>query len=606
MEFLGTEVESPLRFLEPVSIGDSPTTRVGASETIQQEEQDLGSWSERVGRLSTALLDDAVRRSLAETVRFPRSARAFTNLGQALLNSDQVEEAVAAFQAASELAPDNPRAMSGVGQGLLKLGQLEEARSWFERVIELRPSDSSALMGLASVELSLGNNQAYADLLESLIEYRPEAVTPRYYLGVALTEMGRPDEAIAVLREATRIDPHFASAHLALGQAFHKQGNLSRALHEFRVALTVMPDFIRAKHAMVQVLAEKGEFDEALSLLDDILSWTDEDLEALELRAWVHFKSRNFKKARRDLHKIVGAIAHTSLVGTDTHARILSNLGTCYWSLGNWDDAEVQFSHAIKHAPTNPVPYHNFGRLLIASDQPDRAVSVLQSCLRRFPSDTTSRRLLIRSLDRLNQVDRAIDELQRWVESDEAPGSAWAMLGYFLTARRREPDVAAMLLERAYKRFPDDSLLANNLAYALLMQGNAKRAREVLEGLCSNRPRRELFDSLPVLHATWGLLRLHEGDRIGALRGYEAAEHEALRDGDTVLAASLRRKRHLEFARMDLTEGNLSAARDEIRLGLAVSGEDSPRFRDELLELDAATRASNPDFYSGGDKHVSS
>lgn len=128
-------------------------------------------------------------------------------------------------------------------------------------------------------------------------------------------------------------------------------------------------------------------------------------------------------------------------------------------------------------------------------------------------------------------------------------------------------DEALEVLREAHDRFPDETGIVNNLAYVHLMRGEPSEARKVLEIV--NVAER---NSSVYLTATWGLLKLWEGDLSEAVELYQSASELASSLGKRVLALTARQKMHLELARHFLRIGNRQKAAIEVRKGLSIGG----------------------------------
>jgi protein O-GlcNAc transferase len=101
------------------------------------------------------------------------------NLGNALRDRGQLDEAMAAYRRALELKPDYPEAQqSGRCTGRERQGRVDEAMAAYRRALELKPDYAEA-----------HNN-----------------------LGNALKERGQLDEAIAAYRRALELKPDYPEA----------------------------------------------------------------------------------------------------------------------------------------------------------------------------------------------------------------------------------------------------------------------------------------------------------------------------------------------------------------------------------------------------------
>jgi len=113
------------------------------------------------------------------------------NLGLALAQKGQVDEAVTHFRKALEIKPDYANAHQNLGVALVGQGQLDTAIAHFRRALELKPD----YPGITH------NN-----------------------LGIVLARRGQFDEAIAHFRKALEITPDYAEARNNLDLALRMRG----------------------------------------------------------------------------------------------------------------------------------------------------------------------------------------------------------------------------------------------------------------------------------------------------------------------------------------------------------------------------------------------
>jgi Tfp pilus assembly protein PilF len=128
---------------------------------------------------------------------------AHTNLGVALRDRGQPDEAIKEYRAAIKLDPKNAKLHSNLGNALLDRGQPDEAIREHRAAIELDPK-------LAPLHYNLGN---------------------------ALFDQKQLDEAIREYRVAITLDPKLAVAHGALGQALLQLGRFVEAREAMRRCL---------------------------------------------------------------------------------------------------------------------------------------------------------------------------------------------------------------------------------------------------------------------------------------------------------------------------------------------------------------------------------
>jgi tetratricopeptide (TPR) repeat protein len=177
----------------------------------------------------------------------------------------------------------------------------------------------------------------------------------------------------------------------------------------------------------------------------------------------------------------------------------------------------------------------------------------------------------------VGDYDRAISELQPLISKGTSNIGAYANLSWLLADAKHDYSASLSILLDASSRFPNDTVIANNLAYVHLMLDRVPLARVILQRL---RPK---IEGNVALTATWGLLHLKEGNQQRAREFYETAAHTASQMGNKKLAATVRQKMHLEFARSALSRNEVANARREVELGLRAEGRAD--YKSDLLRL---------------------
>jgi tetratricopeptide (TPR) repeat protein len=87
----------------------------------------------------------------------PQHARAWQNLGNALVDADRAPEAETAYARAIELDPDSAAAYSGLGCALTAGGRIEPAIAAFDRALALRPDFAEAHWNQGFARLLVGD-----------------------------------------------------------------------------------------------------------------------------------------------------------------------------------------------------------------------------------------------------------------------------------------------------------------------------------------------------------------------------------------------------------------------------------------------------------------
>ena len=141
---------------------------------------------------------------------------AHSNLGIALLQKDDLDEAIDHFYEAIEIQPSFALVHSNLGIALRRKGMLEEALKHSVRAVQINPELAKAHNNLGIVLFQKGRaNEALQHFWKAL-EIKPDYVTAYYNLAVVLEDQKRMEEAEESFRQALRLDPHHGQAEQRL------------------------------------------------------------------------------------------------------------------------------------------------------------------------------------------------------------------------------------------------------------------------------------------------------------------------------------------------------------------------------------------------------
>lgn len=157
--------------------------------------------------------------------------------GDQLTQENRFEEAIAAFDQASQILPDRYEPWYGRTNALMLSERFEEALQATDRAIELQPDFYSAwhYRGLALRNLEQPDQAIAAyDEAMKLKPNDPKLMSDR---GVALIEAGRYEEAIVAYKQVLKLEPESALAFYNLACSHALQGENAPALAALRQAV---------------------------------------------------------------------------------------------------------------------------------------------------------------------------------------------------------------------------------------------------------------------------------------------------------------------------------------------------------------------------------
>lgn len=208
---------------------------------------------------------DAALRLLtkAATLR-PRDPAIIGNLGNVLLDLQQLDKAEQCFRTVILLNPDSSDAHNSLGNALRAAGRLDEATKSFLRALELDPRSARALANFAHLLRDVGQIGAAELRYREALSIDPDFADAHCGLGVALLDGGAVEEATNHLRRALSLRPNYAEAFNNLGAVYLKASNFEAAIECYRKAMQSRPDFVEAHSNLIFAL----DFKEAATLVE--------------------------------------------------------------------------------------------------------------------------------------------------------------------------------------------------------------------------------------------------------------------------------------------------------------------------------------------------
>ena len=174
-----------------------------------------------------------------------------------------------------------------------------------------------------------------------LDESQREEALIHFQRGLNLERVHRVVEAVEEYRRAIARYPHLREAHDALGFYYQRHGLLAKAAEEFRVVATLENDFL-SHFNLGCVLIELGRHEEALDAFQRCLALDPHDPACHYEIALISFLKGDYEMA---IAQLESPLSHYS-----DDWEVFHLLGNCRLRLGQYDEALVAFSTALRHA----------------------------------------------------------------------------------------------------------------------------------------------------------------------------------------------------------------------------------------------------------------
>jgi len=185
--------------------------------------------------------------------------------GSVLLQQGRYQDALEAFEEASQHQPGNATVYNMIGLCHLKMVQYDQALQSFSNSINLVPSFTDARNNRGATYLAMGQYRlAEVDFMavlgDSTYPHRWEAY---YNLGMTYLQRGRLGAAEENLRRAATAPSPIFDAFLRLAEISVEKQNIDNAIDLLEEAMLKFPDRVEPAFQLGRLLMEQGREDEA-------------------------------------------------------------------------------------------------------------------------------------------------------------------------------------------------------------------------------------------------------------------------------------------------------------------------------------------------------
>jgi eukaryotic-like serine/threonine-protein kinase len=215
-----------------------------------------------LGRVSRRSGGDAVALLSAAQARFPDDFWLNFELGWALYDVHQLDEALGYCRAALALRPKASPVYDGLGYILRHMGRVDEAIGYFQHALRLDPEYVAAHVNLAYALQAKGQLDEAIGHLKQTLGIAPKSALIHINLGLALRDKGRLDEAMGHLQQALSIEPESFHVHYNLGIVLRENGRLAEAIDHLQQAVDIEPESAWAQRGLAVAHAAGREWDQ--------------------------------------------------------------------------------------------------------------------------------------------------------------------------------------------------------------------------------------------------------------------------------------------------------------------------------------------------------
>jgi tetratricopeptide (TPR) repeat protein len=494
--FMGMVVNIPAKSLVDVVKSGSASHLEGSP--AQERETAASLWPKAKAAMSQGNFAEA-RRFLREAVEDdPKDGALWFHLGVSCTETNNLDEAITAFERARTLSPRQAETYFNLGLLYWRKGEINKAKESYRAGLVLNPKEGNALENYSLLLMKTGEYQAAIGPLEELkndpktaiparvalmecylktgqpqaVEQETEAIIRRNAAGPAdqtkiaavLLKNGASESAEKLFKNSLAMDPRQANANGALGEIYLKQRKFPEAGDCFQKAMQLSPDSAEYAFGFVQVLLAMKRPQELIAFLNSIQDKFGTLPNYQYALGLTYYNQHHYAEAAAVLEKLL-------LIHPPREDKVEDVLGDAYLSMDKLDQAEAAYRKAIEENPKNPDYYVAYATTLRrkGADNLDDAIMRLHSAQQIMPNDWRLQLELGLCYESKGQYRDAAALVEQAVKSQPQLTAAHVALVriYFRLGRKadgeREKSIVAELekkqQQKVIREFSPDSLI---------------------------------------------------------------------------------------------------------------------------------------------------
>jgi tetratricopeptide (TPR) repeat protein len=316
------------------------------------------------------------------------------------------KDAIAAYKRAADMDPDDTHTMGALAQALLNDNQLDEAMKEYQMLSAMDQEDPSAFIHISEIQRRQGKYEDALATIRKAVKKDPDSLEAGYNEGLLLDVLGRYDEAAHIYEHMVDLTSHANGAYTSdeknnrgiflerLGSVYHEQNKVDEAIATYqkmidlggdtalrgyqgqvdtyrdakmfdkaiavsRKAVEANPKDRDLKLMLAGELVDHGKEDEGLSMAKGLLDNSPKDREVYLALGQMYTRVHRWKDAEEALNK-AGALTTKK----EDNIYLLFLKGALAERQKHYDPAEQFFRQALDLDPSNAMVLNYLGYML--------------------------------------------------------------------------------------------------------------------------------------------------------------------------------------------------------------------------------------------------
>ena len=396
----------------------------------------------------------------------PSHLPARLKLGIAFHNLQMWDKAISICQGILKIHPNYADVHFHLGLAYLGQGRPSDASLAFENALKINPQYKEPRIRLGITQAYLGNLDDALNHISLMLKEFPNYSDLHYYLGIIHASRDEVPKAINSFRRALEINPSFSESRVKLGILLYKTEKFNEALNEIEEASRLDPgnknihtilDHLRQRINLSEKISEEMPGITHMDLTDDeMIAQNIHDfnkhVEIVPNFSEMLSIMKGFSDENASFYEPLISIVRDSVAQHPDYADLHNSLGTLFFKIKRYDEAEKAFKQALNINPEylqarfnlfrtlqaegkleaalkegqylfeQGLPYPDFhyslGEIYISLKMYDEAEAILQRLLEKKPKYVRAHLILAQLYENMSANDKAISQLRKCLDSN--------------------------------------------------------------------------------------------------------------------------------------------------------------------------------------------
>jgi len=431
------------------------------------------------------LVSEAMEKVKAAVKIDPKYVDAHLLLGGLYSALRSYEEALKEYRLVQSENPDNTEAPLFIGAILAEQKKYSEAAEQFEKLGRNANNPNAHVawyyLGRVRLEENREKNTARAEsAFEQSIATKPSYSEATLALGNLYERSDRRDKAIRLYQAFQEKFGPSASVAEDLSRLYIEKKDYQHAFEQLAIIESSDPTDIGVKAKMAFILIEQQKFREAIARLEDILLIEPSSDKIRFYLGAVYEEVNDFKSAVGHFQKVP--------VGSSYYSEAVVHASYLFKKLGEYTKAIEAIQAGIKAKDDHAPFYALYASLLDDQKEYKQAVAMLMDATKKLPEQAQLHFFLGNMQDRIGDREGTISSMKRVLDLDRDHVQALNFLAYIYADSGRELEEAERMARRALDQQPDDGYILDTLGWVLFKRGQYSESVRTLEAAYKKQP----------------------------------------------------------------------------------------------------------------------